>query len=221
MAILPRKAKDQTPEAIAERRERAQRLRSELLYVPNLLTYARVAAIPAVVVMMFRADPKSSYIACVLYVIASTTDYFDGWLARRMGQTSLVGKFLDPLADKLFVMAALVMLVHLGRLPAWVVVLLLAREMAITGLRAIASSEGMNIGAGFSGKMKTAFQMVALCFLLLHYEYEISFIFFTGVLDTHAVGVAIVYISLFFSLYSGGEYFLSFVRHLVDEPAEA
>lgn len=219
MAILPRKGKDNSAEGIAERRERAKRLRRELLYIPNLLTYARIVAIPAVVLLMFRADPKSSYMATVLYVVASTTDYFDGWLARRMGQTSLLGVFLDPLADKLFVMAALVMLVHLGRLPAWVVVLLLAREMSITGLRAIASSEGMNIAAGFSGKMKTAFQMVALCFLLMHYEYEVSFIFFSTTLDTHAIGVAIVYISLFFSLYSAAEYFASFVSHLVDEPS--
>ena len=216
MAALRRKTL--TPEEIAARRARARRLRAELLYVPNLITYARVAAIPAVVWLMYRADPRSSFLATALYCAASTTDYIDGWLARRMGQTSVVGKFLDPLADKLFVMAALVMCVYLGRVPVWAVVVLLARETTITGLRSIASSEGMVIGAGFAGKMKTAFQMVGLLFLLLHYAYEVSFGLFSVRIDMHAVGIVLLYISLFFSVYSAGEYFVGFVRHLVDEP---
>ncbi len=152
--------------------------------------------------------------------MSAVTDALDGYLARKWKQVSLLGKFLDPLADKILVMATLVWMVPMGRIDAWLVVVLLTRELSITGLRSVASSEGIVISARQMGKKKTAFQMVALCFLLLHYEYEISFIFLSAVLDTHAIGTAIVYLSLFFSMYSGGEYFASFVRHLVDEPTE-
>ena len=196
----------------------AGRLKRELTNLPNLLTYARIVAVPACVLFLGRGDPKSSYVACAIYVVAGATDYFDGWLARRMNLTSVLGKFLDPLADKLFVMAALILLVHLGRVPAWLVVIILAREMTITGLRSIASAEGMVIGAGYTGKLKTALQMVALCFLLIHYEYTIHFLIVSVQLDMQTVGLLMLYLSVFFSLWSAAEYFAGFFRHLSDVP---
>ena len=98
--------------------------------------------------------------------MAAITDVVDGWLARRMGLVTVIGKFLDPLADKLIVLAAMVMLVRLGRFPAWVAILLLSREFVVTGLRQIAASEGMVIAAGQEGKWKTALQLVGIIALL-------------------------------------------------------
>jgi len=199
---------------------KAHPLRAELTNLPNLITYIRLIAIPVCLVLLARSDPKSSFLAAVLYAAASATDWLDGYLARRLKLVSLVGKFLDPLADKLIVMAALVMMVHLGRVPAWVVVVLLARDMTITSLRSIASREGMVIAAGFMGKMKTAFQMVGLLFVMIHYEYVIHFGLFTFDMHLQAVGMPLLYISLVCSMWSAGEYFAGFMKHLAAGPTQ-
>jgi len=198
-------------------RRKRKRLRRELTNLPNLITYGRLIAIPACLVFLARGDPHSSFIAAVIYCAASATDYVDGYLARRLNMVSVTGKFLDPLADKLIVMAALVMMVHLGRVPAWVVVVLVAREMTITSLRSIASAEGMVIAAGFMGKMKTALQMVGLAFLMVHYDYRIHFGLFSFDMDLHAVGMPLIYVSLVCSIWSAGEYFAGFFKHLADD----
>ena len=135
-------------------------LREEFLNIPNMLTLARIAGIPLVVFFIWRGDPRDCVLAAWLYSVVSVTDYIDGWLARRWNMVTVMGKFLDPLADKLMVMAMLIMLVALNRVPASLVVVLLAREMTINGLRAIASSEGLVIPAGEMGKYKTALQMI-------------------------------------------------------------
>ena len=196
------------------RRRRMRRMRRELTNLPNLITYGRLIAIPACLVLLARGDARSSFLAAVIYCVASATDYVDGYLARRLGMVSDVGKFLDPLADKLIVMAALVMMVHLGRVDAWVVVVMLAREMTITSLRSIASAEGMVISARFVGKMKTALQMVGLAFLMVHYDYRIHLGIFSADMDLHAVGLALLYVSLVCSIWSAVQYFASFIRHL-------
>ena len=126
-------------------------LKQEFFNLPNMLTMFRILVIPVVLVFVYYENRVNSFIATCLFAAASITDYFDGWLARRRGQTTVLGKFLDPLADKLIVMSVLVMLVPLGRIPAWVVVLLLARELSITGLRGIAVTEGMVIAASQGG----------------------------------------------------------------------
>jgi phosphatidylglycerophosphate synthase len=108
-----------------------------------------------------------------VYALAAITDFFDGYIARKQGLVSVLGKFLDPLADKLFVMATLVWLVNMGRIETWVVVALLAREFGITGLRSIASSEGVVIAAGDDGKAKTALQMIGILCLILGYPYTL------------------------------------------------
>src|SRR5690606_20684048 len=139
----------------------------------------------------------------------------DGILARRMGIVSVLGKFLDPLADKLLVMATLVWLVSMGRIPAWAVVLLLTRELCITGLRSIAVTEGIIIAAGDSGKSKTAFQMVGILCLIIGYPYQIGFFPFDfGVVDLVVAGRALVYISLGFSLVSAASYIYGFSEAL-------
>jgi CDP-diacylglycerol---glycerol-3-phosphate 3-phosphatidyltransferase len=195
----------------------ARDLQKELWSAPNLVTLVRIAAIPVFLVFTYYESRMNSFIAALVYTFTAATDFLDGWLARRLNQITVIGKFLDPLADKLIAMAALVMLVHLGRVAAWVVILVMAREFAVTGLRTIAMGEGIVIAAGQEGKWKTAIQLVGIVFLLLHYPYPIDFIFVRVALDANRVGTGLLYISLFFSLWSAWIYFASFL-HVVYQP---
>jgi CDP-diacylglycerol--glycerol-3-phosphate 3-phosphatidyltransferase len=190
----------------------ARSFRDELWNVPNAVTLVRIAAIPAFLWFTFHDTRLNSFVAALVYAAVSATDFLDGWLARRLGRVTVIGKFLDPLADKLIAMSALVMLVHLGRVGAWVVILLLARDLAVTGLRTIAMSEGIVIAAGQEGKYKTAIQLAGIVFLLLHYTYPVDFFFFTLAIDSNRAGTGLLYISLVFSLWSAWKYFLAFVE---------
>lgn len=185
-------------------------LRDEITDLPNLITLARIALIPLILVFIDNYSPKLSALAAAIFALASATDALDGYLARRLGLVTVVGKFLDPLADKLIVLSTLVMLVARGRAPAWLVIALMARELAVTGLRAIASQEGFVIAAGAGGKAKTAFQLTGIVFLLVHFRYDL--LFFDYRLDTHDVGTIILYGSLVVSVTSAVEYFSFFVR---------
>jgi CDP-diacylglycerol--glycerol-3-phosphate 3-phosphatidyltransferase len=189
---------------------RPRNLRAEFTNLPNILTMARVAVVPAVLYFIDNYSPTRSFIATLLYVGASVTDFLDGWLARRRGQVSVLGKFLDPLADKLIVMAALVFLVQTGRAPAWLVVALLARELAVTGLRSIATTEGLVIAASQGGKAKTALQLVGILFMLVHFRYPLLG-FPRVMIDYHAVGLYTLYVSLAMSILSMAEYLKLFV----------
>src|SRR5512133_3570813 len=140
--------------------------------IPNILTLMRIAAIPVMAYLLVTGEKESCFWAAALFSAASFTDWLDGFLARRMGIVTVFGKFLDPIADKLIVMAALIMITPLGRVPAWMVLVILGREIIITGLRGIASSEGIVIAASDLGKFKTIFQLVAIIALLLHYDYN-------------------------------------------------
>ena len=186
--------------------------RASVTNLPNLLTMGRVAAIPAVLYFMDNFSPARSFIACLIYIGAAVTDYLDGWLARRRKQVSLLGKFLDPLADKLIVSATLVYATAMGRCPAWLVVALLARDLAITGLRSLAAAEGLIIAASQEGKQKTAFQMTGTIFLLIHFRYKILFVPVT--LDFSQVGLWTLYVSLVLSIISAVNYVRLFVRAL-------
>jgi CDP-diacylglycerol--glycerol-3-phosphate 3-phosphatidyltransferase len=180
-------------------------LRAEFTNLPNILTMARVAVVPLVLYFIDNYSPTRSFIATMLYIAASVTDFLDGYLARRRGQVSVLGKFLDPLADKLIVMAALVFLVAAGRAPAWLAVALEARELAVTGLRGIATQEGLVIAASYGGKSKTALQLVGILFLLVHFRYPL--LGFPGIeVDYHAVGLYTLYLSLVMSVFSAVEY---------------
>jgi CDP-diacylglycerol--glycerol-3-phosphate 3-phosphatidyltransferase len=175
--------------------------------IPNLLTFLRILMIPAVLVFLERASPKDCFWAAVIYSLAAITDMLDGWLARRQGLVSVLGKFLDPLADKLIVAAVLVWLVSMGRIPAWTVVVLLSREITITALRGVASSEGLIISAGPGGKLKTALQMVGLICLILGYPYHFTLGFYDfGQVDFVHVGRVMIYLSIVFSLTSAASY---------------
>jgi len=191
-------------------------LRDEITDLPNLITLARVALVPAVLILASRDTQASAWAACIVFVVAAATDFVDGYLARRLGLVTVLGKFLDPLADKLIVLSTLVILVGTGRAPAWLTVLLMARELAITGLRAVASAEGLVIAAGAGGKFKTVLQLIGISFLLVHYPIDVA-----GVhIDCHQVGLWITYASLVMSVLSAVEYFRFFANAAARQAAE-
>ncbi len=193
--------------------KRRTSLREDAVNLPNLITMGRIAIIPLFLWLIDRGTPRDCIYAALVYAAAAITDLLDGVIARRMGIVSVLGKFLDPLADKLLVMASLVWMVPMGRIPEWAVILLLAREISITGLRGIASSEGVVISAGGGGKSKTALQMVGILCLVIGYPYHIHLgIIDLKMVDLVVVGRMLVYISLVFSLASAVEYVNLFAR---------
>ena len=203
-----------------------QSLKEDVLNLPNMLTLGRIVLIPVVVVFMELSRLSDGYgptehqhsleycfWAAVLFALAAATDYFDGWLARNLNQITILGKLLDPIADKLIVMATLVTLTELGRAPSWLVVLLLARELGISGLRSIASSEGLSLDVVQAGKWKTAFQLCGIIGLLVHHKIPLDFVFVNSFeFDFHEAGLLLVFLSLVFSLWSAFVYGRSFIR---------
>jgi CDP-diacylglycerol--glycerol-3-phosphate 3-phosphatidyltransferase len=185
-------------------------LREEVTDLPNLITLARMALIPFILLTVDNYSPKLSALSALIFAFAAATDALDGYLARRLNLVTVVGKFLDPLADKLIVLSTLIALVAADRAPTWLVILLMSREIALTGLRAIASQEGFVISAGAGGKTKTALQLTGIVFLLFHFRYEI--LFFDYEIDFHQVGISLLYLSLVMSLLSAYEYFRFFVE---------
>jgi CDP-diacylglycerol--glycerol-3-phosphate 3-phosphatidyltransferase len=199
----------------------ARSLRKELWNAPNIITLARIGLIPAFLFFTYYESRTNSFIAALLYMLAAATDFLDGWIARRKNLITVIGKFLDPLADKLIAVSALIMLVHLGRVTAWVVIVIMARELAVTGLRTIAMSEGMVIAAGQEGKYKTALQLAGIVFLILHYSYPIDFLFVQVTIDANGVGTGLLYISVFFSIWSAWNYFAAFLHVVYEKDAQA
>jgi CDP-diacylglycerol--glycerol-3-phosphate 3-phosphatidyltransferase len=196
-----------TPDPLALARPTRRTLAQDALNIPNLLTMGRVVAIPFFVWLLDTPTPVRGFWACIVFTLAAITDLLDGYLARKLGVVSVLGKFLDPLADKLIVMAALVWMVPMGRMPAWAVVLLLGRELSVTGLRSVAASEGVVISAGNEGKTKTALQMIGIIALLLGFPYHLSYAGIDlGVVDLVHVGRMLVYLSLLFSFASAAQY---------------
>ena len=164
--------------------------------IPNILTLLRIIMIPIFYVVFFSDITNSSLFAALIFIIASLTDWFDGFLARKWSLVTNFGKIMDPLADKLLVMTALVCLLTSFRIPAWAVIVILAREMAITGLRIIAASEGVVVAADMLGKFKTVFQLVAIILLLLN----------------NFIGIYMLYIAIFFTILSGIDYIIKMNR---------
>ncbi|MFP3869811.1 MAG: CDP-diacylglycerol--glycerol-3-phosphate 3-phosphatidyltransferase [Syntrophobacteria bacterium] len=185
----------------------APKRRESISNLPNSLTLFRVACVPLIVFLLFFPGKTTSFLAAILFGLASLTDLLDGFFARRRKLVTTFGKFLDPLADKLIVSASLIMLIPLDRVPAWMVVVVIGRELAITGLRGIASSGGTTITASYLGKKKMVFQTVAVLGLLLHYEYF-------GI-DFHAVGMVFLWMAVIVTLWSGAVYFRRFWHVLV------
>jgi CDP-diacylglycerol--glycerol-3-phosphate 3-phosphatidyltransferase len=189
---------------------RRERLREELLNAPNLMTLGRIALVPVFLYLLYYENRRNSFWAASLYAVCALSDWFDGWLARISDKVTTLGKFLDPLADKVIVLSALVMLVRLGRVAVWVVVVIVAREFLISGLRTIAASEGLLISASQGGKWKTSLQLCGIICLMLHYHFAIDYFFGTLVTDFQAVGTWLLYLSLLPGIASAVEYVRAF-----------
>ncbi len=202
---------DERPSVI-ERRARRRTIREDAVNLPNTLTMLRVALIPVALWLIVEGTPAACFWAAMVYAISAITDFLDGWLARRMGLISVLGKFLDPLADKLLVVSSLIAMVAMGRVPAWAVILIVAREVSITSLRVIAMREGVEMAASRGGKDKAALQMVAVFMLMLHYPYDLDFGLFQAHADFNAVGLVLLYVSVIFAITSAGEYVKLFVE---------
>ena len=187
----------------------------ELTNLPNLVTMGRVVLIPFVLLFIDNFNPLRTFIASLLYLLAAAGDFLDGYLARSRGQVSTLGKFLDPLADKLIVNAVLVFMVALGRVPAWVVVVMIARDLAVNGLRSMASAQGLVIAASEGGKIKTALQLVAIMMLLIHFRYPALGV---GIaVDYHVAGLWLLYVSTVMSVYSGAQYMRHFLSAAIKQ----
>lgn len=185
-----------------------------ILNTPNILTMLRIAAIPLMAALLMSPSQDAGFWAAAIFALASITDWLDGYIARRMGIVTVFGKFLDPIADKLIVMAAMIMILPFGRVPAWMVLVILGREIIITGLRGIASSEGIVIQASDLGKHKTIFQIVAILGLLLHYDYNWLFGIQHHLLrvNMHNVGMFYLWIATVLTVWSGVDYLARFVK---------
>lgn len=181
------------------------------LNLPNLLTLTRILLIPVFVVLFVTPDPDRSLMAAIVFVVAAVTDMLDGYLARRSGQVTKLGKLLDPIADKLLVLSALILLVNVDRVSALVAILIIARELGVTGIRAIAASEGFIIAAETTGKYKMALQVVAIVMLIL----EGTSLAVLG--NLHLAGIVTLYLSLVLGYISGGQYVWSFWKQVVEK----
>ena len=185
-------------------------------HIPNIITYIRLGLIPIFVCLLIEPSETMRYLAIGIFIIAALTDSIDGYVARKWNAVSDLGKLLDPLADKILVMAALVTLVALRSdnygepwVPGWMVILVLARETWVTGLRGVAASRGVIVPASVSGKIKSFFQMIAIIFLLLH---DLSFEFGGFHITCQLVGINLLLVSIFIS-YSGAlEYTITVFR---------
>lgn len=180
--------------------------------LPNKLTFSRILMIPIFILLLSIPFPWGSwdigstelpvahFLAALIFIIAAATDWVDGYYARKHQLVTNLGKFMDPLADKLLVSAALILLVEMEIAPAWIVIIIISRELAVTGLRLVAAGEGIVLAAGSMGKLKTATQMIAIAVLLLH-NFPFSYIDFP-------FGIIMLYLALIFTIISGVDYFV-------------
>lgn len=182
---------------------------AESLNLPNLLTLARILLIPVFIILFVNPTPDQSLAAAIVFTVAAVTDMLDGYIARRTGQVTTLGKLLDPVADKLLVLSALILLMNVDRVSALVALLIIGREVAVTGIRAIAAGEGMIIPVETTGKYKMTLQVVAIILLILEGTG------LAGLGNMHLAGTATLYLSLVLGYVSGSRYVWSFWRQVV------
>jgi CDP-diacylglycerol--glycerol-3-phosphate 3-phosphatidyltransferase len=186
--------------------------RKKVFNLPNAITLLRISIIPFLFFLLESPGPAGSlFIACI-FVIAALTDLLDGYIARRYQIVTTMGKFLDPIADKLVVNTAMILMIPIGRIPAWIVAVIIIRDFTVDGIRTIASSEGVIIGSSRLAKQKTLCQVVAVTALMIHYP-------FLGA-DAHLVGIYILHVALFLTLYSGLDYLMKFFKEIFNKKTE-
>lgn len=187
---------------------------SEIVNVPNALTLFRIFLVPFLVVVILTKFEGKEYVALGIFLLASVTDWLDGFIARRLKKVTRVGMLLDPIADKLLICSALISMVELGYAPAWMIVIIIGREFAVEGLRSIASQQGFTIAASGLGKGKTISQVIAVALLILGYKLN-NVLIPLGLdrsLDAEVVGKFALWVVVAFALISGVDYFMKFSK---------
>jgi CDP-diacylglycerol--glycerol-3-phosphate 3-phosphatidyltransferase len=180
--------------------------RRQILSLPNGVTIIRILAIPVILLLL---NPGRDYqiFTAFFFLAAAVTDYIDGYLARRRGMVTTLGRFLDPLADKLLIVTALIALIPTRGIPVWMVVVIVGREMAVTGLRGIAVSQGIVIAASTLGKYKTVFEVASIfCLIMKGGSPHINF---------YSIGMVILWIAMGLAIFSGIDYFRKFLKEIV------
>ncbi|TVQ97153.1 MAG: CDP-diacylglycerol--glycerol-3-phosphate 3-phosphatidyltransferase [Desulfovibrionales bacterium] len=177
-----------------------------MLNPANQVTLARILAIPALVLLLSFPSKPVNAVAMVVFILVALTDLADGFIARRWNLVSNLGKFLDPLADKLLISSVLIMLVFHGWIHAWIAIVIIARELTVTGLRAIAADQGYILAADSFGKLKAVIQVVALCPLILHYPW--------WGFDPQPLGAVLLALALVLTVFSGAKYVIHFFREV-------
>ncbi len=188
-----------------------EKLSNEVWNLPNALTLLRIFLVPFLVVVLLTKFTGREFVGLGIFLVAAITDFFDGWLARRRNQTTKLGALLDPIADKLLMSAAFISLVEMDpmHVPAWMVVIIIGREFAVSGLRSIAAQQGVTIEASPLGKGKMVSQVIAISLLILGYELG----------QFRVIGKVALWGVMFFALVSGVDYFIKFSRAVLrDQP---
>jgi len=174
---------------------------------PNAVTMLRLGIIPVLFLLLFSPGPTESLVITILFIVAALTDILDGYIARKYQIETVMGKFLDPVADKLILNTAMVLMIPIGRIPAWIVAVIIMRDFIVDAIRSIASSEGLIIQASSIAKRKTLCQFFAVSALMIHYP-------FLGA-DAHVVGMIVLYIALVLTLVSGIDYLIKFYLSII------
>ena len=193
--------------AIEQQPPPRENLSTEIWNLPNSLTLFRIFLVPFLVVVLLTKFIGREYVGLTIFLIAAITDFFDGWIARRQKKITRLGTLLDPIADKLLMSAAFISLVEMDskHVPAWMVVIIIGREFAVSGLRSIAAQQGVTIAASPLGKVKMVSQVIAISLLILGYE--------LGELRT--TGTVALWAVMLFALASGIDYFIKFARAVI------
>ena len=179
----------------------------QIMSLPNGVTVIRILAIPVILLLLFTIGRTFQIITAIVFLLVALTDMLDGYFARRRKMVTTLGKFLDPLADKLLIVTALIALISARGVPLWMVIVIVGREIAVTGLRGIAMSEGIVISSSMMGKYKTAFEMTSIFFLILDGPFlSINF---------HLIGVILLWVALFLAIFSGFDYFRKFLKTII------
>ena len=186
--------------------------REHFTNLPNLITMLRILVIPVLFLLLLDPGPVLSLVIAGLFVLAAVTDLIDGYLARKYNLVTKVGKILDPIADKLIVSTAMILMIPLGRIPAWIVAIVILRDIAIDGIRHVSTVGGVVISASSIGKKKTLSQNIAICALLIHYP-------FFGI-DAQQVGLWTLYLALVLTIWSGLDYGIKFYRWVFRDQQE-
>jgi len=178
----------------------------ETFNLPNTITMMRIGVVPFLFVLLTNPGEGWSLVIAGLFVLASVTDFLDGYFARKYKMITTIGKFLDPIADKIIVNTAMILLIPIDRIPAWIVAVTIIRDLMVDVIRSIASSEGIFIQASRLGKQKTVAQIIAVTALIIHYP-------LWGI-NAHIVGTLVLYVAFFLTVYSGLDYLLKMIKSI-------